>query len=176
MEVEFFDSLEAAQQRLQQAMKAADGRVKPWQAAVKPGECFVSDGGDGLLVFGEVLEGYEEAHLRHYRFCRCHSVACPEGELGDVHVCTILALVSRQLFEQVRRAGWEIELWPLAELFKRRGGGGRRESAPAPRARTALPGPERAGQEAAGHVGGGTRLHQPRCLTPQALARELARG
>jgi len=153
MEVEFFDSLEAAQQRLQQAMKAADGRVKPWQAAVKPGECFVSDGGDGLLVFGEVLEGYEEAHLRHYRFSRCFSVACREGELGDVHVCTILALLSRRVFEEVRRAGWEIELWPLAELFKRRGGGGRRGSAPAPRAKPAPPGPEHAAQEAQVQVG-----------------------
>jgi len=148
MEVEFFDSLEAMQQRLQQAMKAADGCVKPWQAAVRPGEWFVSDGGDGLLVFGEVLEGYEEAHLRHYRFCRCFSVACPEGELGDVHVSSILALLSRQVFEEVRRAGWEIELCPLSELFKRREGGGRRESAPAPRASTAQPGPGRVGQEA----------------------------
>jgi len=156
MEVEFFDSLEAAQQRLLQAMKAADGRVKPWQAAVKPGECFVSDGGD-VLVFGEVLEGYAEEHLRHYRFCRCFSVACPEGELGDVHVCTILARNSRQLFEEVRRAGWEIELWPPAGLFKRREGGGRRGSAPAARANTAQPDPGRAGQEAEDHFGGGTR-------------------
>jgi len=152
MEVEFFDSLEAAQQRLLQAMKAADGRVKPWQAAVKPGDFFVSDGGD-VLVFGEVLEGYAEEHLRHYRFCRCFSVACPEGELGDVHVCTILALLSRQLFEEVRRAGWEIELWPLAELFKRRGGGGRRGSAPAPRANAAQPGPAGRGREGKDQLG-----------------------
>jgi hypothetical protein len=40
MEVEFFDSLEAAQARLRQAMEAADARVKPWQAAVKVGDCF----------------------------------------------------------------------------------------------------------------------------------------
>jgi hypothetical protein len=33
MEVEFFDSLEAAQARLREAMEAADARVKPWQAA-----------------------------------------------------------------------------------------------------------------------------------------------
>lgn len=31
-----------------------------------------------------------EPRLKHYRFCRCFSVACPEGELGDVHVSVVL--------------------------------------------------------------------------------------
>jgi len=58
---------------------------------------------------GEVLEGYTEAHLRHYRFCRCHSVVCPEGEVGDVHVSTVLCRVSRAFFEAMRQAGWLME-------------------------------------------------------------------
>jgi len=91
-------------------MEAADARVKPWQAAVKVGDCFIADSGEeDLLVFGEVLEGYTEAHLRHYRFCRCFSVGCPEGEVGDVHVSTILAVVSRAFFEAMRQAGWQME-------------------------------------------------------------------
>ena len=106
MKIEFFDTLEAAQARLREAMEAADGKVTPWQAAIGPGDCFIADGGEeDLLVFGEVLEGYTEAHLRHYRFCRCFSVACPEGEVGDVHVSTILAVVSRAFFEAMRQAG-----------------------------------------------------------------------
>jgi len=110
MEVEFFNSLEEVQARLRQAMEAADARVRPWQAAVKVGDCFIADGGeDDLLVFGEVLEGYREAHLRHYRFCRCFSVACPEGEVGDTHVSTVLCLVSRAFFEAMRQAGWQTE-------------------------------------------------------------------
>ena len=110
MEVEFFDSLEEAQARLHQAMEAADARVKPWQAAVKIGDCFIADGGEeGLPVFGEVLEAYAEPHLRHYRLCRCYSVACPEGEVGDVHVSTILAVVSRVFFEAMRQEGWQME-------------------------------------------------------------------
>ena len=113
MEVEFFDTLEAVQARLRRAMKAADARVKLWQAAVKVGDTFVADGGEeDLAVFGEVLEGYTEAHLRHYRFCRCYSVACPEGELGDVHVSTILCPVSRAFFEAMRREGWQMEGGP----------------------------------------------------------------
>jgi len=110
MEVEFFDTLEEAQARLREAMEAADGKVKPWQAAIGPGDCFVADSGEeDLLVFGEVLEGYTEPHLQHYRFCRCYSVACPEGELGDVHVSTVLCLVSRAFFEAMRQAGWQME-------------------------------------------------------------------
>jgi len=61
-------------------------KTRLWRAAVKPGDCFVMDSGDGFLVFGEVLEDGEPGRLRHYRFCRCYSEACPEGELGDVHV------------------------------------------------------------------------------------------
>ena len=110
MKVEFFDSLEEAQACLRQAMEAADAHVKPWQAAVKVGDCFIADGGEeDLVVFGEVLEGYTELHLRHYRFCRCFSVACPEGEVGDVHVSTVLCLVSRAFFEAMRQAGWQME-------------------------------------------------------------------
>ena len=110
MKVEFFDTLEEAQARLREAMEAADARVKPWQAAVKVGDCFIADGGeDGLLVFGEVLEGYIEVHLQHYRFCRCFSVACLEGEVGDVHVSTVLCRVSRVFFEAMRQAGWQME-------------------------------------------------------------------
>jgi hypothetical protein len=110
MKVEFFDSMEQVAARLEQAMQAADARVRPWQAALAPGDCFIADGGEeDLLVFGEVLEGYAEARLRHYRFCRCHSVACPEGELGDVHVSTVLCRISRGFFEQMKAAGWAAE-------------------------------------------------------------------
>jgi hypothetical protein len=109
MEAEFFDSLEEAQARLREAMEAADARVRPWQAAVKVGDCFIADGGEEeLLVFGEVLKGYREAHLRHYRFCRCHSVPCPEVEVGDLHVSSILCLVSRQFLEAMRQERWEM--------------------------------------------------------------------
>jgi len=108
MKVEFFDSQEAAHARLREAMKAADARVRPWQAAIAPGDCFVTDCGgvEGFLIFGEVLEGYTEPHLRHYRFCRCFSVACTEGEVGDVHVSAILCVIARGVFELARQHGW----------------------------------------------------------------------
>jgi len=108
MEVEFFATHEEAMARLEEARKAADARVKPWQAALKPGERFIYLT-EGLVIFGEVLETHEEPHLKHYRFCRCFSVACPEGELGDVHVSTVACRISRQFFEEMRKAGWAME-------------------------------------------------------------------
>jgi len=67
MEVEFFDSQEAAERRLRQAMLAADARVRPWQAALRVGDCFVSLAEEGLAIFGEVLESYSERRLRPLR-------------------------------------------------------------------------------------------------------------
>jgi hypothetical protein len=69
-------------------------------------------GGDYFFVFGEVLKHYEKMHRRYYRFCRYYCVACPEGEVGDVHVSTILCLISRGLFEQLRQEGWEVRTRP----------------------------------------------------------------
>ena len=42
MEVEMFASIEEAMERLEKARQAADMRVKPWQAQVKPGNYFVN--------------------------------------------------------------------------------------------------------------------------------------
>jgi len=106
MKVEFFATHEEAMARLEEARKAADARVRPWQAALKPGERFIYLA-EGLLIFGEVLQAYEEPRLKHYRFCRCYSAACPEGELGDVHVSVVLAPVSRRFFEAMREQGWQ---------------------------------------------------------------------
>ena len=103
--VEFFSTMEEAMQRLEEARRAADARVEPWQAAARPGDCFVYFAED-LVIFGEVLECYEEPRMQHYRFCRCHSVACPEGELGDVHVLSIARFISREEFERARESGW----------------------------------------------------------------------
>ena len=104
--VEFFGSMEEAMQRLEEARKAADARVKPWQADARPGDCFVYFNEDDLLIFGEVLERYDQHGMQHYRFCRCYSVACPQGELGDVHVSVVWQFVSREEFEQARQVGW----------------------------------------------------------------------
>ncbi|MFW6106831.1 MAG: hypothetical protein ACOC8H_01585 [bacterium] len=99
--VEVFDTAEDAWAAMEQARKAADARVRPWQADARPGDCFVHSG-EGLVIYGEVLECYDDPRLKHYRFCRCYSAACPRGELGDVHVSVIERFISREEFEQAR--------------------------------------------------------------------------
>jgi len=106
------EPLQRAIEGVEQAIESADARVKPWQAAIAPGDRFIANGSNGLLVFGEVMEGYAQRRLRHYRICRCYSVECPEGKRGDVHVSTVACRVSRQFFEEMRRAGWAMEGLP----------------------------------------------------------------
>lgn len=108
MEFEAFDSLEEMLTRMEESRKAADARVQPWQAAIKPGDYFQRDSGYGFPIYGHVEKEEEprEPELRHYRFCQCFSVACVEGEYGDVHVCTIDSLISERFFEEARQRGW----------------------------------------------------------------------
>ena len=105
MNISFYESIEEMLDDLSKAMQAADEKVKPWQAQIKKGDCFWQDTEYGFKIYGKVLKNaYHEEHLRNYRFCRCYSSACPEGELGDVHVCTIGGLMTKEEFEEKIKA------------------------------------------------------------------------
>ena len=101
MNITLYESTEEMLDDLNQAMQAADDKVKPWQAKIKKGDCFWQDTEYGFKIFGEVLKNaYCEKHLKNYRFCKCYSEACLEGELGDVHVSSIFGILSREEFEE----------------------------------------------------------------------------
>jgi len=107
--------------------KVADSKVQPWQANLKPGSFFLRIV-DGVYIYGEVLdpavptwegaseeeleeiresaEMYNEEHMKHFRFCRCFSKYCPEGEYGDVHVSTISLVLHADDFTAVRENNW----------------------------------------------------------------------
>ena len=111
MTIEPFDDLEDFFEREEQAKKEAEARVREWQRRVKPGDYFyryVPFGDSVLTIYGEILEGDEPyvGDMANYRFCRAYSVACPEGELGDVHISVIGGLMSREDFELARSRGW----------------------------------------------------------------------
>lgn len=101
--MEFFDSVEEMFEAERKAQEAANARTKDWQKQIKVGDCFRESTPYGFDIYGEVLEGYEEEHLQNYRFCYCFSVACPEGERGDVHVCQVTELISRSEFQEIKR-------------------------------------------------------------------------
>ena len=101
MNITFYDSAEEMLDALTEAMEAADERVQEWQKTIKKGDCFWEKTEYGFNVYGEVLEdACCEEHLKCYRFCKCHSEACPEGEMGDVHMSSISGILSREEFEE----------------------------------------------------------------------------
>lgn len=101
MNITFYDSTEEMLDDLSKAMQAADEKAQEWQKAIKKGDCFWQETEYGFNVYGKVLKNaYREKHLRNYRFCKCYSEACPEGEMGDVHVSVISGILSREEFEE----------------------------------------------------------------------------
>lgn len=113
MEFQSFDSYEDMMAAIDEARMTADGRVKPWQAAIRPGDHFVQGTEYGFLIFGEVLntddEFYKSEEGKNYRFCKCYSIACPDGEMGDVHVSVIGLVIKEDVFRRFRDKGWAVE-------------------------------------------------------------------
>ncbi len=105
------------------AREAADARVRLTQAAIKPGQYFINfRHGPDLPIFGQILdisklgvdkeeqryidETYDEPHMRYYKPTRCFSQACEWGEIGDIHVSQISAIIDEQLFTFYKENGW----------------------------------------------------------------------
>ena len=122
-----YDTIEEMFESLKKAMDAADKRVKPWQEKMTtPGTYFYQEY-EEFIIWGEILnkeeflspdeeeaewEKQERANpaLRNYRFCRCFSPLCPEGELGDVHVSEMSGLITKKTFEKARKNNWFLTL------------------------------------------------------------------
>ena len=51
--------------------------------------------------------GGRERYRRGYRWCRCFSVQCPEGEFGHVHLGAVIP-VSRREFDLASQRGWTL--------------------------------------------------------------------
>jgi hypothetical protein len=108
VEITTYDSWEDAQRDIERAMRSADARIKPWQNRIKPGDCVLSMA-EGELVFSEVLESYTEDRMRGFRFVRSHSVFVGDaGELGDLHVCQALRVLTKEEFEYARDNSWQL--------------------------------------------------------------------
>ena len=123
IDITFYGSDEEMWEDLGRAMKEADSRVRPAQAAIKPYQCYINMRyGPDLPIFGEILdyktlgvdseeqtyinESYEQPHMRFYRPCKAYSVACEDGEFGDVHLSEIDAIIGPELLEYYRELGW----------------------------------------------------------------------
>ncbi len=107
-EVKHFASLQQARESLRALILESDAHVQPWQEAIRAHDYFRHDSGCGFPIYCRVMEEEEErpSYLRHFRFCCCYSVACPDGELGDVHVALGEAALSREQFDEAKARGW----------------------------------------------------------------------
>ncbi len=91
----------------------------PITRGVREPECFVMPHPGGLFVFGKVASrdeaeqwmaadpGERERYRRGYRWCRCFSVQCPEGEFGHVHLGVVIP-VARREFDLASQRGWTL--------------------------------------------------------------------
>lgn len=102
-----FDNLDDMFRQMRQDQDAADESVLDWQAAIRPGD-YVTRPGPGFPIYSEILADPEprDRGLEHYRFTRSYSVACPAGELGDLHVSTIEKIISKEEFATAQRRNW----------------------------------------------------------------------
>jgi hypothetical protein len=127
MNIRTYSSIDDMFEDINKAREAADAHVHPKQAALKAGDFVVRyDEPSGLVIFTELLdpaesersagadeseiayavELYAQGHMKHFRFGRHYSIACPEGELGDLHVASVQATMSRDAFDVLRQNGW----------------------------------------------------------------------
>lgn len=125
-------------EHLQNSRKQADQRIQTWQKAIEPPAKVLrihDMGGVPLLIYGELIDpvkaeealydlndpidaaefDYTSKHYRgawkdSYRFGRFYSTECPRGELGDIHLSTIVATITDEEFLFAKKAGWPTDL------------------------------------------------------------------
>lgn len=100
--------------KMREDAREAFKRVPEWvKEALVPGAHYMRIYDEGLIIFGEVIESdYEEdrelmARSPELRLVRAFSVACPDGELGSEHVCTMLP-VPPEVFEFAKSENWNV--------------------------------------------------------------------
>jgi hypothetical protein len=127
MEFKTFDDIDDMLAVMTEAQTRADEAANDYQKTAKIGDCYVRfEPALGIMIYGELLdpiEGereagadedeieyarqmYSQPHMENYRFGRHYSEMCPNGELGDVHVCSIMQVVSREQFNLAKALGW----------------------------------------------------------------------
>lgn len=134
-----FDDLDDAFESMRKNEEEANANLLPAQGNVVWGSYWVRPY-DDILVFGYVFTPEEnisseveagstpeelkytvkrlrESYTRGYRYGRCHSILCPEGELGDTHLSQVLP-VTAEVFETGRRQGWQLDRGQYLQVLK----------------------------------------------------------
>lgn len=79
------------------------------------GTCLMMVHPEGFLIFGRVehseypedQERMEDSFANGYVLCRAYSELCPGGEVGDIHIAHIGAIISQEGFEFAQATQWQ---------------------------------------------------------------------
>lgn len=130
MTIQMFDDFDAMFDAIDKGVEKAQAMTLPVQERITYGDYWMRYWED-FLIFGyihtsEEVEakerelGADDAEIlyerrmmlssynRGFRFGTAYSTLCPEGELGDTHVASMVPL-TREEFEQARELGWNTE-------------------------------------------------------------------
>jgi hypothetical protein len=89
-------------------MESADENTQEWQKAIKKDDYYRQETEYGFSCYGKVLKNaYKEKNLRNYRFVKAYSEACPEGEMGDIHISVVAEIITKEQFEEAMQNGWQ---------------------------------------------------------------------
>jgi hypothetical protein len=125
MDITAFNSFGDMMNHIAAQKDAADARVESWQEDLKEGDCFIRyEHSIGVVIYGVVealeydedKELYAEPHMKNFRPTRCYSYMCPEGEYGDVHVCSVSMIIPKSIFETAKQLGWPSRMGDVAAL------------------------------------------------------------
>ena len=108
MTIESFESFDEMWHYLHEQKETADAQVQPWQCEAKSGDFFRKRSECDFPIYGMIFREEEprEPGLENYRFAKCYSIACPQGELGDIHVSTIERLLTESEFLGAWKRRW----------------------------------------------------------------------
>ncbi len=100
-----FNTTEEMFEALEESMKAADAATEDWQQDFEAGDCFLqaTAGTLGFNIYAEIIKTYPEGRLKNYFSCCAYSVACPNGEMGDIHASSVTSRIDREIFEVIKK-------------------------------------------------------------------------
>ena len=120
MKIMAFNSPEEMMAYMEKSREAADANTDPVQASLNIGDFFIRTAQD-IIIYGEICDPvdgdseeerdyqrrvYEAPHMKLYRFSKCYSPVCPDGEYGDIHLSTVELKISSEMFQRCKDADW----------------------------------------------------------------------
>ena len=127
MPVQVFDNIDDMFAAIEEGVVVAEKRATPKQWKIAYGDYWMRAHED-ILIFGHIYtedtlwsterelgatekelqeekETMDNSYARGFRFGKAWSIACPEGELGDTHICDMIP-ITKEEFDQSKGLNW----------------------------------------------------------------------